>query len=542
VTPLAARLRLVGTLLVAAAALVAISAASGGQPLLWAVQGPAGDTLRLELRVPSLAAVFRPAQAPAALDSMMAQALAAAEADTAEAPPVRPTRRVLAPRANYGDSASLDAKIRLVNPQRDDGTQALDAFFTALYALDSDTALSRTVRVAHYGDSQIEGDRVTQHLRRQFHRRFGGGGVGYVPLLEPATHHAMARSATPNWRRYTMFQYRRKDNPYYYLSGQVFRFGAGRGPALLPDSASDDSGRKRAIAPAVGQLEADHGAMAGVFEFVPSKALRFDRLQLVWGRGAAPYNVRYSIGDSLMATHRLAPDSSLVLTELGPVPPQLLGRWRAFRLQFDGPSPDVYGLLLDAGTHGVQVDNYGLRGHAGHGLKRIDGPWLGQMVERLDTRLIIIQFGGNVVRYDTRDFRFYEKHVYEILERFRTYAPGASLLVIGVGDMAEKHDDAFESYASVPLIRDAQRRAAERAGAAFWDLYQAMGGAGSIVTWVNANPPLAAADYAHFSPAGQRLVGNLLFRALMNEYADYVARVQGPAADPQPRPKPDSRP
>ena len=541
-TPFAARLRLVGTLLVAAATLVAVSLASGGEPLRWAMQGPAGDTLRLELRLPSLAAVFKPVSPPAALDSTMARALAAAEADTAEAAPVRPTRRVLAPRANYGDSASLDAKIRLLNPQHENGSQALDAFFAALFALDADTALARTVRVAHYGDSQIEGDRVTQHLRRQFHRRFGGGGVGYVPLLEPATHHAMARSATPNWRRYTMFQYRRKDNPYYYLSGQVFRYGAGRGPALLPDSASDDSGRKRAIAPAVGSLEAKHSATEASFEFVPAKALRFDRLRLVWGRATAPFEVAYQIGDSLMASQRLTPDSSLSLTELGPVPQQLLGRWRSFRLRFEGPSPDVYGLLLDAGTHGVQVDNYGLRGHAGHGLKRIDGPWLGQMVERLDTRLIIIQFGGNVVRYDTRDFRFYEKHVYEILERFRAYAPGASLLVIGVGDMAEKRDDAFESYATVPLIRDAQRRAAERAGAAFWDLYQAMGGAGSIVTWVNANPPLAAADYAHFSPAGQRLVGNLLFRALMNEYADYVARVQGPVADPQPRTKPNSRP
>ena len=513
---------------------------TGGQSLPLELVGPAGDTLRAELRVPSWRRAFSPPAAPAAVDSALLRTLAAdTGADTASgradtAP--RPARRIAATRANYADTASLDAKIRLLNAPDSAGRAPLDAFFAALHQLDTDTALARTVRVAHYGDSQIEGDRVTQHLRRQFHRRFGGGGIGYLPLLEPATHHALARAATPNWRRYTMFQYQRRGDAHYYLSGQVFRYGAGRGPALLPDSATDDSGRKRAIAPAVAALERPASATAASFEFTPSRQLRFQRLRLVWGRAQQPASVALMLADSLLSRHTLAPDSGLHLTELGPVPPEAFGRWRALRLHFEGPSPDVYGLLLDGPAHGVQVDNYGLRGHAGHGLKRIDGPWLGHMVERLDTRLILVQFGGNVVRYDTRDFRFYEKHVFEILTRLRAHAPQASLLVIGVGDMAERGPEGFQSYATVPLIREAQRRAAQRAGAAFWDLFQAMGGSGSIVSWVNANPPLAATDYAHFSPAGQRLVGNLLFKALMNEYAEYLARVQGPTATQAPRP------
>ncbi len=491
--------------------------------------GPAGDSLRAEFRMPSWARAFRPAAVPGAVDSSLLKALATDTA-SAEPAPVRPRRILTAVRANYADSGSLDAKIRVINPTDSTGSTALDAFFASLYALDSDSSLRRTVRVAHYGDSQIEGDRVTEHLRRNFHRRFGGGGVGYVPLLEPATHHAFARSATLNWRRYTMFQYQRKGDTHYYLSGLVFRYGDGRGPALLPDSATDDSGRKRAIAPAVSKLTGAASATAAGFEFTPSRALRFERMQLLWGRSTRPVTVAVELSDSVLGRHTLAPDTALQITELGPVPASAFGKWKAFRLRFEGPSPDVYGLLLDGPMHGVQVDNYGLRGHAGHGLKRIDGPWLGRLAEQLDTRLIIIQFGGNVVRYDTRDFRFYEKHVYEILMRFRSYARGASLLVIGVGDMAEKGPEGFASYATVPLIRDAQRRAAERAGTAFWDLYQAMGGNGSIVSWVNASPPLAATDYAHFSPAGQRLVGNLLFKALMNEYAEYLARVQGPRA------------
>jgi GDSL-like Lipase/Acylhydrolase family len=492
----------------------------GGAPIQLAVPS-LSDTLMV--RVPSLASIFSP---PPSL-GMLDEKLLAVAVDTLVPPPrVLATRRVEVSRANYSDTASLDARIRIVNEPLTDSTRPLDAFFGALYAIDSDSALQRVVRIAHYGDSQIEGDRITEHIRRNLIQRFGGGGVGYVPLLEPATHHAMSRAASPNWRRYTVFQYRRKDNPFYFLSGQVFRYGAGNGPTLLPDSMTGDSGQKIAIRPAVERLAGSYGAETATFSFTPSRQLRFQQLSLLTGRSSQPATVRVSVGDSVFATVHLSADSGFQSTRLLAMPQSLLGKWRAVKLDFSGPSPDVYGMLVDGPSRGIQVDNYGLRGHAGHGLKRIDGPWIGKMVRALDTRLIIIQYGGNVVRYDTRDFRFYEQHVYEILMRFRMAAPEASLLVVGVGDMAEKQGDQMGSFATVPLIRDAQRRAALRAGAAFWDLYQMMGGSGSMVTWANAKVPLAASDYAHFSPVGQRLVGNLMYRALMNEYAEYVARVQ----------------
>lgn len=517
---MASAIRLLAISILAGGLVVLVGWVAGDSSVRFAVPGVA-DTFAV--RAPGLASIFSIPLKPGTVD----EKLLAVVSDTVLPPPrIAATRQVEVSRANYADSSSLDARIRIMNELRPDSTRALDSFFGALYAVDSDSSLRRLVRVAHYGDSQIEGDRITEHIRRNLVKRFGGGGVGYVPLLEPASHHAMSRAASANWRRYTVFQYRRKDNPYYFLSGQVFRYGAGNGPALLPDSMAGDSGKKIAIRPAIERLSGSYGAETATFSFTPSRQLRFDRLSLLTGRATQPAAVRVSVGDSVLASVQLAPDSGFQSIRLLTMPQALQGKWRAVRLDFTGPSPDVYGILVDGSTRGIQVDNYGLRGHAGHGLKRIDGPWIGQMVRALDTKLIIIQYGGNVVRYDTRDFRFYEQHIYEILMRFRTAAPEASLLVIGVGDMAEKQGDQMGSFATVPLIRDAQRRAAQRAGAAFWDLYQMMGGSGSMVTWVNAKVPLAASDYAHFSPVGQRLVGNLMCRALMNEYAEYVARVQ----------------
>ena len=56
--------------------------------------------------------------------------------------------------------------------------------------------------------------------------------------------------------------------------------------------------------------------------------------------------------------------------------------------------------------------------------------------------------------------------------------------------------------------------------AALWDLFDIMGGAGSMDEWVKAG--LARPDHVHFTPEGYTLLGNLLFNALMDRYAEVV--------------------
>jgi hypothetical protein len=91
------------------------------------------------------------------------------------------------------------------------------------------------------------------------------------------------------------------------------------------------------------------------------------------------------------------------------------------------------------------------------------------------------------------------------------------------------------SYAAVPLVRDAQKRAAERAGIAFWDYLSAMGGPGTIIEWAHRRPALAVSDYGHLTPRGQLYVADLFYSALMKEYNSYVVRrARKPAPQLQP--------
>ena len=60
-----------------------------------------------------------------------------------------------------------------------DSRQFLSSFYAALRE-----SGERKVRVMHYGDSQIEEDRMTMQIREQLQKQYGGRGVGLMPLLQ----------------------------------------------------------------------------------------------------------------------------------------------------------------------------------------------------------------------------------------------------------------------------------------------------------------------------------------------------------------------
>lgn len=180
-------------------------------------------------------------------------------------------------------------------------------------------------------------------------------------------------------------------------------------------------------------------------------------------------------------------------------------------------SPEIYGMAFD-NTSGIAVDNISLRGCAGLIFTSMDPRLLREMYKELNVKLFILQFGGNVVPYIADNYRYYEKWYYRQIMRLKEVCPGASVLVIGVADMAVKNGEKFESYPNLGIVNQALRSAAFRAGAAFWDMQKAMGGKNSMPAWVNADPPLATSDYVHFTKRGSVVMAQMLYNAFIYEY------------------------
>ena len=68
----------------------------------------------------------------------------------------------------------------ITNFYKGDSVNALSNFSEKLHQLQ--TSKKGKIRIAYFGDSMIEGDLLTQTLRKLLQKEFGGYGVGFLPI------------------------------------------------------------------------------------------------------------------------------------------------------------------------------------------------------------------------------------------------------------------------------------------------------------------------------------------------------------------------
>jgi len=373
--------------------------------------------------------------------------------------------------------------------------EALLSFFDALKYLPD----SGNIRVAHYGDSQIEGDRITAHIRKLLQSHFGGKAIGFIPLSDPANVYAYDREGSGNWKRYTVFQ-QKHPNKIYGISGVSFRFEE----VEIRDSISPDNIINRTLPGNQGKL---------TFNF--KHALKFDSALIAYAPIQSPCLMKVFLGDTLISKTILKGNAIWNETLL-PISPDI----GTFTLEFRGEqSPDFYGIYLKD-QKGIGVDNYAIRGHSGEGLNLISEDILNQTGEDQNIKLLILQFGNNAIPYldSLEECRYFEHVYYQIFSRLKRILPQTSILVMGVGDMLTRQQGVEITWPLLIPFRDAQKRAAERADCAFWDVFEAMGGERSLLAW---NEKKLASTDGHFSPAGQQLIGVKLHEDLMTAFQLY---------------------
>ena len=148
--------------------------------------------------------------------------------------------------------------------------------------------------------------------------------------------------------------------------------------------------------------------------------------------------------------------------------------------------------------------------------KQDDAHWAEQLAWRKPD-LLIYEFGANESSdgflYSMAD---YHRTMKDVLTQGQRALPESSCLVIGAMDRATKVGDEIVSLRVIPAIVEEQRTTAAEVGCAFFDTYVAMGGARSMPTWVRRG--LGQADMTHPTAVGSEVIGNWVYRALMQGY------------------------
>lgn len=359
----------------------------------------------------------------------------------------------------------------------------LNSFFESVEGI---RAKNRTVRVAFFGDSFIEGDILLGDLRDTLQTVWGGNGVGYVPITsEVARFKRTLVHRYEKWNTFSIVKNHNSNQP-FGINGFVYR------PA------------QEAFVHFEGADYFHHTGRWSQFKlFYQSE----NRSPFIWQTDNAPPQT-----DTLYAD----PGQLSIWRKQSQSP------MRAVALRFDAPDSTLvlYGATLESGP-GIYLDNFSVRGNTGGRLKLIRPELARQFDAMQQYDLIVLQLGLNAVTPKMDNIRWYRAELDQTFAHIRRCFPGKPVLIISVADRAGKINSELATLPSVIAITAMQRDLARQHGFLFYDMFRGMGGAGSMIDYANRRPALANKDYTHLTHEGGKAMGHLFARLFLDAQARY---------------------
>ncbi len=356
--------------------------------------------------------------------------------------------------------------------QQIENSAHLKKFFEALKQ-----ASGKKLRILHFGDSAIEGDNISADFRKIFQAKFGGNGVGLVPIT---SHDVAFRTTTKlsfsnDWGTASLIG----SNPEKLILGV-------NGHAFTPKPNS--------------WVKMETTTQYGVKYFSTARIVYTSDKAVV---------IKYSFNDEAEKSVELKASKQVTETVL-----TYSGKAKSIKVTIPSPAKTVfYGISLEDGN-GVYIDNVPLRGNSGVALRDLAPGTLKEFDKLFGYKLVVLNFGLNMAGPDAKDFGWYEQAMEKVIAQFKEAFPDAAILIMSVQDKSVKKGSKFVTDPSILKLVEAQKRIAQKSGVAFWNLFEAMGGQDSMNKWVDEG--LASKDYTHVNLAGAKKIAEMLTEALLS--------------------------
>lgn len=374
------------------------------------------------------------------------------------------------------------------------GFARLSSFFSKL----NSPTRSPSLHIFHFGDSQIEGDRITGELRSKWQKTWGGKGPGFLSPAQPIPTLAIKQKWSNQWNRYTRFG--KVDS-----SIKHNRYGFTASFAQYDTTAEPDK----------PWIELRPHPMG----FRSNQS--FDEVHLLFGQSFETTTATLDYNGTSIRSTQLREDSlhAHVIFDLSQ--DSIIERpFTSLKIEFDGASPEFHALGLWSHS-GIAVHNVAMRGSSGTLFRQVNRIQLKKQLASVRTELILLQYGGNAVPYlkDSAAVRRFGGWFASQIRLFQALVPGIPIIVLGPSDMCQKIGTRMQTYPILPFMRDVLKLEAMREDALYWDVYEVMGGSGSMAAWVESTPPLASTDHVHFTPNGAREIAGLFNKSFQTEWA-----------------------
>ena len=374
-----------------------------------------------------------------------------------------------------------------------DAQGSLHRFFDKLMRVEAKQE-GAVARILYYGDSIIASDFVTGKLRRRLQSRFGDAGHGYAILANawPGWFHLdVMRQASGEWRASTCVGPYAKDG-LYGTGCASFQSYFPKIWAEIGTATRDEWGRK------VGSFEIEYlkQPKGGAF-----KVMVDGKLKTTLDTASESMELAYHRVDVPDGPHKLRLETT------------------------SKKRTRIFGVRMERDVPGIQLSACGITGARARFLDKQDDAHWAAVLKKARPDLVVLSYGTNECA-DGKKYPLekYRETLEAVMLQVERALPNASYMLNAPPDFASKKATWGHSRPSITTIVAEVEGMARKRGWAFWNQFKAMGGTGSMWSWIPAG--LGSTDMFHPTGRGGNLLGNWLYLALMKDYEAYKATKQ----------------
>jgi len=182
------------------------------------------------------------------------------------------------------------------------------------------------------------------------------------------------------------------------------------------------------------------------------------------------------------------------------------------------------GVLLDNGMPGISLHGVGVNGASLPSYLRCDD--FERDLKLIKPDLVIFGIGINDAAEKDFDVTYFKRNYDALIRIIKRVNPDCALLFVTNNDSykyvkgRKKRRSYYEVNPNGLIVEQAFMELGKQHNAAVWDQFDVMGGLYSMKDWENAG--LAQRDKIHFTGDGYKLIGDLLYNALISRYLEHV--------------------
>ncbi len=179
------------------------------------------------------------------------------------------------------------------------------------------------------------------------------------------------------------------------------------------------------------------------------------------------------------------------------------------------------GILLDNPFPGISVTGIGVNGASLGSYAKC--PDLLNDLKLVNPDLVIFAVGINDATGANFSVEEFVHRYKALVSQVRSVNPDCAILFVSNNDSFKRiRRKGYVVNTNGSLAEEGFLRLGKDCDAGVWDLFDIMGGLGSMRKWEEAG--LAKRDKIHFTEQGYELVGDLLFNALMDKYVEHLRK------------------